>query len=241
MAFYSLETVDQFNLAGFTLNTEELGSLRASLQVKKAEEKLQNLSLWGKLLGTTQDYFIAQSFDSEYFKRKYYYTLDLSTWLELPVVTEHDLEAIESIQSRLTGDPATEHVVPKKSKFTTDIAGSEEEEQKIQEDVRIAGIIQLINNDVEIVPRKAYYRDSSMKIKPNLQFNGLEPDEIGLASSYMHFKPGFQPNTRTLSERMNTFDESIDIFESIAKDEPHGKLPLIFQEVGQFKLIITVL
>lgn len=74
MAFYSLETVDTFNLAGFTLNVEETSSLKASLIVKKDEEKLEEIALWGKLLGVQQDYFIAQAYDSELFKRKYFYT-----------------------------------------------------------------------------------------------------------------------------------------------------------------------
>lgn len=46
------------------------------------------------------------------------------------------------------------------------------EDFKIKEDVRIAGIIQLINKDVEIVPRKLYYRDAAMKIQKNADFKG---------------------------------------------------------------------
>ena len=52
--------------------------------------------------------------------------------------------------------------------------GSGVEDQKIKEDVRIAGIIALINNDVEIVPRKMYYRDSNMNIRLNEGFKGIQ-------------------------------------------------------------------
>lgn len=46
------------------------------------------------------------------------------------------------------------------------------EEAKIKEDVRMAGIIALINSDVEIVPRKMYYRNSGMQILKNEEFKG---------------------------------------------------------------------
>jgi hypothetical protein len=74
MSFYDLDSVDKFNLAGFTLNTEERICLRNSLLVKMNEEKLANISLWGKILGTQQDYFIAQGVKDNYFKRKLFYT-----------------------------------------------------------------------------------------------------------------------------------------------------------------------
>jgi radial spoke head protein 9 len=75
MAFYQLEHNAVFHIAGFTLNIEESTALKASLIVKKQEEKLDQIALWGKLLGVHQDYFIAQSYsDEDYFKRKYFYT-----------------------------------------------------------------------------------------------------------------------------------------------------------------------
>ena len=51
---------------------------------------------------------------------------------------------------------------------------------------------------------------------------GLEPDEIGLEASYLHFREGYQLNSRKLAERLNNFDDSIDIFESISRDQPQG-------------------
>lgn len=73
MAFFNLDTLDTFNLAGFALNVEEQASLKASLIIKRDEEKFTEISLWGKLLGIQQDYFIAQAFNDSAFKRKYFY------------------------------------------------------------------------------------------------------------------------------------------------------------------------
>ncbi|KAJ3306678.1 Radial spoke head protein 9 [Kappamyces sp. JEL0829] len=229
MAFYSLDTFDTFNLAGFTLNAEERATLRNSLIIKQDEEKLSNITLWGKLLGIQQDYFIAQGFQTDLFKRKYFYTLDNTTWFELPSVTPSALASVEKIQGRLLGDPAAEHDVPKETGGLEDF--------KIKEDVRIAGIIQLINHDVEIVPRKMYYRDSSMTIKHNPDFKGLESDEIGLESSYQHFREGYQLNARTLAERMNSYDDTIDIFESIERDQPQGAWSIQTERSGTVALV----
>lgn len=59
---------------------------------------------------------------------------------------------------------------------------------------------------------------------------GLEPDEIGLESSYLHFREGFQLNSRTLAERLNSFDDTIDIFESIGRDQPQGESYIVTNE-----------
>lgn len=74
MSFYPLESVDPFNMGGFILNVEERASLRSSLVLKKNEERLFGIALWGKILGIQNDYFICQSYDETFFDRKYYYT-----------------------------------------------------------------------------------------------------------------------------------------------------------------------
>jgi radial spoke head protein 9 len=63
-----------------------------------------------------------------------------------------------------------------------------------------------------------------MKIQKNADFRGLEAEEIGQESSYLHFREGYQLNSRTLTDRMNNFSDSIDIFESIERDQPQGRM-----------------
>ncbi|KAI8893148.1 hypothetical protein BC833DRAFT_609416 [Globomyces pollinis-pini] len=219
MSFYNIDMVDTFNLAGFTLNVEERSALRTSLIVKQDEEKLENIALWGKILGIQADYFIAQSYDSKLFDRKYYYTLDYVNWFQLPIVSPKDAEHCSIIQGKFIGDPSFEHTVPTESNSGV-LAGTPD--VKVKEEIRLAATISMINNDTEIVPRKAYYRDTNWIIKQNPEFKGLAPEEIGQLSNYLHFRDGFQPSTRTFSELMNQFDETIDIFEPITVDEPKG-------------------
>lgn len=75
MAFVEKEDLDLITIAGFALNVEEKAALFASLLLKKEEEKLANIYLWGKILGIQKDYIIAQSVaKGNFFERKYFYS-----------------------------------------------------------------------------------------------------------------------------------------------------------------------
>ena len=73
MSFLNLDDASYFTLAGFTLNVEERAAIAASLQLKKDQEKLETIALWGKILGIQRDYYVAQSPGEGVFARKYYY------------------------------------------------------------------------------------------------------------------------------------------------------------------------
>ncbi|KAJ3308859.1 Radial spoke head protein 9 [Boothiomyces sp. JEL0838] len=221
MSFYSLDSLDLFNPAGVTLNVEERATLRSSLILKQEEEKLSFIALWGKLLGINRDYYISQA-------------LDYITWFQLPDPTEKDLIAAEAIQGRLLGDPSAEHAIPQN-------VLEPEQEPKMKEDMRISCIVRLINSDVEIVPRKAYYKDSNMIIKQNPHFKGLERDEIGQEINYLHVRPGFQPTAKLFADRMNSFDESFDIFDSISNDQPKGSWSIQSERNGAVTIVRSLL
>ncbi len=62
-----------FSVAGFTLNPEEKTTLASSLNVKKHEEKFQNISLFAKISGTKGDYYLAYGNNKDLFNRKLFY------------------------------------------------------------------------------------------------------------------------------------------------------------------------
>ena len=72
-----LDDFHYFNLAGFSLSTEESTVLKNSLLIKKDQEKLVNITLWGKITGIQKDYFIAQARQEALFSYKYYYSYTL--------------------------------------------------------------------------------------------------------------------------------------------------------------------
>ncbi|KAJ3101901.1 Radial spoke head protein 9 [Phlyctochytrium bullatum] len=225
MSFVDITDISHFTLAGFILNTEERTVLTSSLRLKADAEKLSNgIYLWGKILGINRDYYIAQAPMEDLFQRKFYYSVDMTSWLQLPEVQPEDMELIEKIRGRFMGDLAYEYSFggeePEGEEPKPE--GTEKPKKSISEEKRLAGTIALMNYEAEIVPRGAYYRDATHKLSLNPLFKGLDQIDIGQLSSYFHFREGFDINARTLAERAAGFEETIDIFEDIAKDEPKG-------------------
>ncbi|KAI8616197.1 hypothetical protein BC830DRAFT_1063664 [Chytriomyces sp. MP71] len=231
----SLDIADvpqHFSIVGLTLNAQERAVMQTSLQVKAEAEKLSYLSFWGKILGIQKDYMIAQASGGNLFARKFYYSLDLTNWLQLPEVTPEDMHIIDQINKKFTGDPAFEYSLGKRRK---------QKGQSVNEEKRLSGIIQLINYDVQVVPRGAYYRDGSLTLQLNPMFGGLQQAELGELNSYCHFREGFNINKKTVLERASNFDETIDIFDAISTDEPRGVWTIQSERGGSVSLIRSLL
>lgn len=118
MSFAALEDLNYFSLVGFTLNVEERSVLNSSMATKKAEEKLSNIFLWGKVLGIQRDYYIAQSTGATLFERKYFYSLDMLNWFQLLELSQDEKSRIDQIQARFMGDPSFEYTVAKNADGT---------------------------------------------------------------------------------------------------------------------------
>ncbi|KAJ3182887.1 Radial spoke head protein 9 [Gaertneriomyces sp. JEL0708] len=233
MSYLKLEDISYLSLAGFTLNPEERTALESSLLLKQNEEKLNHVSLWGKILGIQRDYYIAQATNNEnVFARKYFYSVDLINWLQLPEVAPKDVQTLSKVQTRFTGDPAFEYQVA----FGE---GTEEgaEGTGINEEKRLAVAIALISYEVEIVPRAAYVRDMTRQIQPNPAFKGVPKGEVGQLTSYLHFREGFDINKKTLMDRAHAFDESVDVFESISDDQPKGVWSVQTEGTGSIAIV----
>ncbi|KAJ3297018.1 Radial spoke head protein 9 [Borealophlyctis nickersoniae] len=240
MSLLNLDDLPYFSLAGFTLNIEERAAITSSLQLKKDQEKLESIGLWGKILGVQRDYYIAQSVEqANVFARKYYYSIDLVNWLQLPEITPEEMQKIEGLQGRFYGDPAYEYPIARDAE-----EGEEEGEQgshAINEEKRLSGAIALMTFEVQLVPRGAYYRDSLHKLRPNPAFQGVSRGELGQLTSYFHFREGFDINRRNIMERANAFDESIDVFDTIARDEPKGVWSVQVERGGSVAIVRSLL
>jgi hypothetical protein len=69
----NVEDITMFGLAGFTLNTEEQTALKASLTIKRDQEKVSNILFWGKVFGIQKDYYLAQTRHKDLFGTRFYY------------------------------------------------------------------------------------------------------------------------------------------------------------------------
>ncbi|KAJ3409980.1 hypothetical protein CcCBS67573_g00358 [Chytriomyces confervae] len=226
-----------FSLAGVTLNAQERAVMQTSLRVKAEAEKLEHLSFWGKILGIQKDYMIAQASGSNLFDRKFFYSVDLTNWLQLPEVTPEDMLMIDKINKKFTGDPSFEYTL-----VTEETEGEEKAKgQSVNEEKRLSGVIQLMNYEVQIVPRGAYYRDGSLTLQLNPMFKGLQQSELGELTNYCHFREGFNINKKTVLERATNFDETIDIFDSVSGDEPRGVWTIQAERAGSVALLRSLL
>ncbi|KAJ3307590.1 Radial spoke head protein 9, partial [Gonapodya sp. JEL0774] len=95
--------------SGFTLNVEERAVLASSLAVLRDAERLHQVRLWGKVLAMSRAYYVATGWGDDYFRRKYFYSMDAVTWLLLPDVTAEEQKAAGRIPGRFTGDIAFEY------------------------------------------------------------------------------------------------------------------------------------
>ncbi|KAI8848767.1 hypothetical protein BC829DRAFT_489842 [Chytridium lagenaria] len=242
MSFLDLGDMNHFTLSGFVLNTEERTVLATSLRLKAQAEKLSNgIYLWGKILGINKDYYIAQAPLDNPFSRKFYYSVDMGTWLQLPEVTPDDMDLIEKIRGRFTGDLAYEYSFGEEAEGEEKPEGAPENKKTINEERRLAGTIALMNYEVEIVPRGAFYRDATHKLSINPMFKGLDSVDLSQLSSYFHFREGFDINMKTLAERAGGFEETIDVFESISKDEPRGVWAVQAERGGSVAFVRSLL
>ncbi|KAI9329240.1 hypothetical protein DFJ73DRAFT_860875 [Zopfochytrium polystomum] len=230
---------------GFTLNAEERATISASLKMKADAEKMTRdgaLALWGKVMGLQRDYWIASCplisdgsggdllEGDNLFAKKFYYSTDMIAWLLLPDVTPDEMEFIEKITKKFTGDPAFEYSNQNEGDDANAVGAAAEGGEggggggvkSVNEEKRLAGVIAQLNYEVQVVPRGAFFRDATLTIKPNPLFTGLSRSDMNQLTSYFHLREGFDINSRTLVERAGNFDETIDIFETIAKDEPKG-------------------
>ena len=62
-----------------------------------------------------------------------------------------------------------------------------------------------------------------MKLFTGICYLALPGSDAGYLSSYLHFRPGFKLDAKTVKELGANYDESLDIFDSISKDQPNGK------------------
>ncbi|KAL6631458.1 hypothetical protein U3516DRAFT_619220 [Neocallimastix sp. 'constans'] len=231
---FLMDDIDYLSMGGFTINYEDRAGLNCSLRILKDAEKYKNVSLWGRIIGVQKDYFIAQCWNDDIFDRKYFYSTDTITWLQLPEITDEELKDISEIYSRFIGDPSYEYQLqnqtPQNNQQILEDENAQEKEP-INEEKRLSGVIKMINYDVEIVPRGAYYQDRLRNILSNEKFKGLtEKDMIDLAS-YFHFRSGFKLSLETVEDRIS-IDQSIDIFDNIEKDKPDGIWSLQVEKGG---------
>jgi len=118
----------------------------------------------------------------------------------------------------------TSWVIYLKNDLYSDESDLKADEKLVKEDKRLSYVISMINYEAQVVPRGAYYKNAVNVIEANPNFGGLSKDTLSNLKSYLHFRLGYEVDSKTLAEIASTYDESLDIFAPVEKDEPQGNV-----------------
>ncbi|XP_014665626.1 PREDICTED: radial spoke head protein 9 homolog [Priapulus caudatus] len=205
--------------SGAVLSPEQKASLQMSLILLKNENKFRGLFFWGKIMGLSGDYYIAQGrWQHALSDRKRFYSKDCIKWNLLPEPDELMRENSRLMVGRFTGDPSHEfeHVEIKK------VNGQDEEFfTAMKEENRLASVIADIDDDAAIIPRGAYLRTPQGIVKPNKSFEGLSIADATKLESYLHFRDMAKMSGKEVSQRAD-FNKSLDFLDPISDDIPQG-------------------
>jgi radial spoke head protein 9 len=211
------------------------------LLILQNAEKFAAVSLWGRLYGTTRDYFIAQGTNAPIGGKKFFYSMDGITWAKLLDVHPVIAASCQRITARLVGDPSNEYTVSEKEDdkdaplgLPEEVAALRTAETKegrqrmvttvITEEQRLSAIVNKIDNDCALVPRGAL-RKTDVGVEVNPTFSGLSLADAGLLHNYLKLRTPAYPKSN-LSKAQE--DPAIDFLDKVSADEPQGTWSLQF-------------
>lgn len=171
---------------GSVLSCQDFTSVQAGLTLLRAKEKYQTIFLWGKILGTASDYYIAYGLGEsnlEFPSKQFFYAGEDFEFRALPSLTEEVAEQIARMQlvSCVTGIPSTPIAAVHE--------GAEHDAHQLTELERLAMLVQDIDFDTAVVPKGAYALNQEHVVVPSSAFQGLDSVKAAVLESYVHFRP----------------------------------------------------
>jgi radial spoke head protein 9 len=203
-----------------------LAGLETALLQTKLQENLNNsLDFWGKIIGKTQDYLVAQYINSyaDFPLKKFYFctTSDYTLRAVPPTTSEFDKKAAELL-TQFEGDPSffmysegLEEEVPNEDED----AEAPKQDSKFREIHRLAYTVRTIDHDCFLAPRGAYVLDASKSVIRNSQFQGLSYAAAAEKRSFVHLRAPENPQGIAMLKKGGVSFSS-DFMDSIANDKP---------------------
>ena len=170
---------------------------------KKADQyasDFEELLLWGKIVGTKNDYYIAVGYNYtmkyEFPEKVFFWALSSDfVFKPFPALNDQHKGEYNNIKSLIVGNPSlihkkvepekaegeeAEHEQSKLEKEVDPLASSEEEDEaakivpvNLKEIDRVHYIVRAIENDCQIVPSGAFKLTTSHEVARNESFKGL--------------------------------------------------------------------
>ncbi|KAG7275616.1 hypothetical protein CRUP_021943, partial [Coryphaenoides rupestris] len=216
--YYSLDLVCG---GGYTVTGEQRAALHTSLVLLKRDYQLGRLAFWGKILGTLEDYFIAQGVGVDEVKDKtFLYSFNCMDWHLLPPAEDRVVaEVCRAARGRFTGDPSHQYTEPRLTHREGVEAMENEVPVTVTEEQRLAVTVHLIDQEASVVPRGAVTRTPHGRVQPNRSFEGLSHADAGRLDSFRHLaKPKKQ---KKFIQELADFDPSIDFLDLLSDDIPN--------------------
>lgn len=199
MELYDLEYgLKAVSSGGHTLNCQEMTCLQAGLSMLKAKSNLSQVYFWGKIFGSSTDYYVAyvlSEVDFEFPSKIFFYAGEDFDFKEIPRLTEEIADGIIDlgIDTPFTGDP-TAPVGPAAEGEVDPMADPEaaalnEATPKLTEVERLAQVIQEIDFDTAVVPKGGHALNEAHAVVTSSDFKGLGLKEATDLKKYLHFRP----------------------------------------------------
>ncbi|XP_038617084.1 radial spoke head protein 9 homolog isoform X1 [Tachyglossus aculeatus] len=165
--------------SGLGLSPERRAALLTSLLLLRRDYRYQRVLFWGRILGLTADYYIAQGLGPDQLgERKTLYSLNCMEWCLLPPATEKVVTQTSVVKGRFMGDPSHEYDHTEVQKVEEgDKTYEEEVVIQIKEEARLVATIDQIDKAVAIVPRGALVKTPLGPVHVNRSFEGARQPE----------------------------------------------------------------
>ncbi|XP_065196635.1 radial spoke head protein 9 homolog [Sycon ciliatum] len=218
--------IGYLNHAGIALSAEERTCLQAGFDACRFKEGFHTLKFWGIIHGINAKYYIVQGLQEDPLKpRITLYSKDYAHWARLPSVTDEMRRKTRHVRGRFTGDPSFDfEYCYRKPNFKAndeDEHGNDvlTERTSLKEEERLAATVELINHEVEVMPRGYLRKSAKDEVKPNPMWQGLSLEEALLRSNYYHANPKRMRKLTAMVPPRNV--PAIDFLESI--EDAHSK------------------
>lgn len=228
--------VDAINeeFLGSALNVSHRLAVRTSLSKLRINENNNNIKFWGKISGSSRDYFIAQGIVAqEAIEKTYYFSADEGvTFAKLPNVDDFIKEKVQLASGLFTGDPA--HVYKDPNAPPEDEEEQEEPEEdegdekkddpskrKLNELERLSFTVEGIDNDTCVQPRGAHLLTPIGQIQPNKAYTGLSSGEIKNIDNYLLFRDPQSAQTMARIRKLGV-SNNLDFLDPVTESQPAG-------------------
>lgn len=221
---------------GFALNVSQRLAIRTSLSKLRINEQNPDITFWGKITGTTRDYFIAQGTTAtDRITKSFYFSADEGvTFAKLPEVDEFIESKVGAVKGMFTGNPANLYKDP-----NAPPADEEEEEPEPEEDEgdeekapdpskrklteleRLSHTVLCIDQDTCVVPRGAFIMTPVGLITKNKSFEGFNSSSSSNLSNYLLYRDPQSEQTMKKIRALGVSNNS-DFLDAVTEDQPAG-------------------